>query len=77
MGESFSAAWSECLLDPVRRALRGGADGSFKASISSSSSIEGKAWLKSDRLIRLAILGDDDVDDVGEGGPKLEAGMRV
>ena len=65
------------MLDPVRKALRGGADGSFRASISSSSSSDGKAWLNSDKLGRLAILGDDDVDDVGEGGPKLEAGMRV
>lgn len=50
---------------------------SLRASISSNSSIEGKAWLKSDRLSRLVSGGDDDVDEVGDGGPKLEAGISV
>lgn len=76
-GELLSAIWSECLLEPVTRVFSGGAEGSFNASISSSSSIEGNAWLKSDKLRREDIRGDDEVDDVGDGGPKLEAGINV
>ena len=46
-------------------------------SISSSSSIEGNAWVKSVRLSRDDMRGDDDADDVGDGGPKLDAGIKV
>ena len=33
--------------------------------------------MKSERLSRLVNGGDDDVDEVGEGGPKLDAGISV
>ena len=75
------------MLEPVTRGFSGlsagdegftvGADGNLKVSISSSSSIEGKAVLKSVRLSREDIRGDEDADDVGDGGPKLDAGIRV
>ena len=54
----------------------------LKFSISSSSSIVGKYCWNSDTLVELngdtgAILGESDVEDTGDGGPKLEAGMSV
>lgn len=49
----------------------------FKPSISSNSSIEGKLLLKSVRLRREDMRGEDDVEDVGEGGPKLDTGISV
>ena len=33
--------------------------------------------MKSLRLSRLVRGGDDEVDEVGDGGPKLEAGISV
>lgn len=76
-GELLSKTWSEYLLEPVMRVFKGGADGSFAPSISSISSIDGKLWLKSVRLKREDMRGEDEVDDVGEGGPKLDAGIKV
>lgn len=49
----------------------------FKPSISSNSSMEGKLLLKSVRLRREDMRGEDDVEDVGEGGPKLDTGISV
>ena len=54
----------------------------LKFSISSSSSIVGKYCWNSDTLPELkgdagVIFGESDVEDTGDGGPKLEAGMSV
>ena len=49
---------------------------SLSASISSISSIEGKVWAKSCRL-STDILGEEDVDEDGEGGPRLEVGTSA
>ena len=53
-----------------------GTEGNKRASISSSSSIEGKACWKPAKS-KWFNRGEDEAEDVGEGGPKLEAGMRV
>lgn len=50
-----------------------GADGREKAGFSSSSSIEGKACEKPDK----SSWGEDDGEDDGEGGPKLEGDTKV
>ena len=54
----------------------------LRSSISSSSSIVGKFCWNSDTLGPLnddagVIFGESDVEDTGDGGPKLEAGMSV
>ena len=51
-------------------------DGILRASISSISSIEGKVCVKSCKL-STDIRGDEDVDEDGEGGPKLEVGTSA
>lgn len=51
-------------------------DGSFRTSISSISSIEGNVCVKSCRL-SIDIRGEDDVDDGGDGGPRLDVGTRA
>lgn len=81
-GGWFCGGWFSVGLSPVYEyfvepVTEGCTAGSFNASISSSSSIEGKAWLKSVRLIRLLSRGEDDADDAGDGGPKLEAGIGM
>lgn len=53
----------------------------LRFSISSNSSIVGKYW-NSDAFPEVngdagVIFGESDVEDTGDGGPKLEAGMRV
>lgn len=47
----------------------------FKPSSSSSSVIDGKLWLKS-LILRLGIRGDDEAEEAGDGGPKLDTGTR-
>lgn len=54
----------------------------LRFSISSSSSIVGKYCWNSDTPAELngdagAIFGESDVEETGDGGPKLEAGMSV
>lgn len=61
----------------MTRGFTVGGGGSFRGSISSSSSMEGKLWVKSVRLKRAESCGEEDVEDVGDGGPKLDAGIRV
>ena len=51
-------------------------DGSFSTSISSISSIEGNVCVKSFRL-RTDMRGEEDVEEDGEGGPKLDVGTRA
>lgn len=77
LGELKSATLSECLLEPVAKGFNAGVEGSLSTSISSSSLIEGNVWLKSVKLRRDDMRGEEDVDDVGDGGPKLEAGISV
>ena len=54
----------------------------LRFSISSSSSIVGKYCWNSNTPAELnddagVIFGESDVEDTGDGGPKLEAGMSV
>jgi hypothetical protein len=54
----------------------------LRFSISSNSSIVGKCCWNSDTLAGLngdpgVIFGESDVEDTGDGGPKLEAGISV
>ena len=51
-------------------------EGILRASISSISSIEGNVWLKSCKL-RTDMRGEDDVDEDGDGGPRLEVGTKA
>ncbi len=53
-----------------------GCEGIFKPSISSSSSIEGNVVVKSCRL-NADIRGDDEVEEDGDGGPRLEVGTSA
>lgn len=45
-------------------------------SCSSSSSMEGNVWLNSVRL-NIEARGEEDAEELGEGGPKDVAGMRA
>lgn len=54
----------------------------LRFSISSNSSIVGNCCWNSDTLDALngdegVIFGESEAEDTGDGGPKLEAGMRV
>ena len=51
-------------------------DGILSTSISSISSIEGKVCVKSCRL-NTDIRGEDEVDEDGDGGPRLDVGTRA
>lgn len=53
-----------------------GCEGIFNPSISSSSSIEGNVVAKLSRL-RADIRGEEEVEEDGEGGPRLEVGTRA
>lgn len=53
-----------------------GNDGRRKLFISSSSSMEGKVVANSDKAIWFR-CGDEEADEEGEGGPKLDVGTRV
>ena len=53
-----------------------GLGGIFMPSISSSSSIEGKVVAKSCKL-GADICGEEEVEEEGDGGPKLEGGTKT
>ena len=53
-----------------------GCEGIFNPSISSSSSIEGNVVVKSWKL-SADIRGDEEVEEDGDGGPRLEVGTSA
>ena len=53
-----------------------GLEGIFMPSISSNSSIEGKFVAKYCKL-GADICGEEEVEDEGDGGPKLEVGTKT
>jgi hypothetical protein len=53
-----------------------GTEGNCSSSSSSNSSIEGKVWENSVRLYE-DVCGDEDGEDVGDGGPRLDKGTSA
>jgi hypothetical protein len=65
--------WEAWPLELSVRASTSGTD--RRLSISSSSSMEGKVWLNSTG-VRKDVRGEEEVEDVGDGGPRAEGDTK-